>query len=227
MSTGLPEPLRLSVLGEQTLHRDCLCRMLEASGLQVGSQHSSAHPFLLALGTEKPQVAVAMDGSDALTVLQEAHQLHPEVRLLVLAPRLDHELLDACFRAGASGYVDCSSARLEALVDAVHAVARGNNVFPANAVEDLLRAAGKRNESSELLRALSEREREVLAHLAAGADNLRIANALRISERTVKAHVSNLYRKLGQDNRTQLALLARQSGLRPPALPPRSEQGTP
>lgn len=217
-----PEPqelIRLTILAEDLLFRDALSRLLEASGFLVVSQHAAAHPFLLGLGTERPRVAVvdlSLESADGLTVLQEAHQLQPEVRLLAIAPRLEHSLMDACFRAGASGYLDRSTARLEALVDALHAISRGNNVFPAHAVEDLLRGTGRRNERSELLRSLSEREREVLAHLAAGADNPRIAHLLHISERTVKAHVSNLYRKLGQDNRTQLALLARQSGLRPP-----------
>jgi DNA-binding NarL/FixJ family response regulator len=57
----------------------------------------------------------------------------------------------------------------------------------------------------------------VLAWVAAGADNGDIATSLQITERTVKAHVSSLYRKLRQDNRTQLALLARQLGIRPPS----------
>ena len=64
---------------------------------------------------------------------------------------------------------------------------------------------------------LSARERQVLTYLSAGADNLKISICLKISERTVKAHVSSLYRKLGQENRTQLALLARQLGVRPAA----------
>src|SRR5205823_4283287 len=153
----------------------------------------------------------------AMTVVEEAHQLYPEVRILVLSATLDTDAMDRCFRAGAAGFLDKSSARVEALIDAISAIARGNNVFPAHAVESLLRAAGRRNEGSELLRGLSEREREVLAYLSIGSDNTQIAQKLEISERTVKAHVSNLYRKLGQDNRTQLALLARQSGIRPPA----------
>jgi DNA-binding NarL/FixJ family response regulator len=64
---------------------------------------------------------------------------------------------------------------------------------------------------------LTVREREVLAYVSAGADNLKIASHLKISERTVKAHVSSLYKKLGPENRAQLALLARQLGIRPPA----------
>ncbi len=199
--------------------RDALTRLLEGAGFRVVAAHESAHPFLTSLGLEHPELAIidlSLESADAMTVLQEAHQLYGRVRLLAMARRLDHGAMDACFRAGASGYLDRSTARFDALVDALHAIARGNNVFPAHAVESLLRGAARRDPRADMLRALSDREREVLAYLSVGADNLQIASMLKISERTVKAHVSNLYRKLGQENRTQLALLARQSGVRPP-----------
>jgi DNA-binding CsgD family transcriptional regulator len=62
--------------------------------------------------------------------------------------------------------------------------------------------------AERVLMTLSRREREVLQLVGSGADNLKIAAMLGISERTVKCHVSNLYRKLGQENRIQLALLS-------------------
>jgi DNA-binding NarL/FixJ family response regulator len=67
-----------------------------------------------------------------------------------------------------------------------------------------------------VLSALTQREREVLAYVAGGADNLKIAAHLQIAERTVKSHVTQLYRKLGAENRTQLALRACHLGVRPP-----------
>ena len=63
---------------------------------------------------------------------------------------------------------------------------------------------------------LTQREREVLAYVAGGADNLKISAHLQIAERTVKSHVTQLYRKLGAENRTQLALRACHLGVRPP-----------
>jgi two-component system nitrate/nitrite response regulator NarL len=215
--------LRLSILDEEVLFRDCLVRLLEANGFIVGGQFGEAHAFLTSISQERPRVAlleIALQSADGLTVLEEAHQLSPETRLLVVTRGMDTDFLDRTFRAGAAGYLDKATTRLQAVVDAIHAVIRGENVFPMHAVESLLRSPGKRSESAELLRVLSDRERQVLAHLSVGADNLQIATLLRISERTVKAHVSNLYRKLGQDNRTQLALLARQSGVRPPSQNP-------
>ena len=64
---------------------------------------------------------------------------------------------------------------------------------------------------------LTLREREVLGYIAAGADNLKIAACLGITERTVKAHITSIYKKLGPENRTQLAVLACQLGVQRPA----------
>ncbi len=125
------------------------------------------------------------------------------------------ELADTCAALGVAGFLEKGSAGPQALVDAVRAVAAGQKVFPARTL-----AIGPRAESSSpaaaALRGLTTREREVLTYIAAGFDNLKIAAQLDITERTVRAHVSSLYRKLGQENRTQMALLAGSLGLRPP-----------
>lgn len=71
--------------------------------------------------------------------------------------------------------------------------------------------------ATDRVKELSPRELEVLSYVAGGADNLKIAHCLGITVRTVRAHMSNLYRKLELENRIQLALTARTSGIRPPA----------
>ncbi len=67
--------------------------------------------------------------------------------------------------------------------------------------------------AAALLDKLSAREREVLGFISAGYDNLKIAATLDITERTVRAHVSNLYRKLESENRASMALLGYRMGL--------------
>jgi DNA-binding NarL/FixJ family response regulator len=116
--------------------------------------------------------------------------------------------------AGASAYIDTLNLTESALIEALVMVSQGRRMVPLTSL-DLGRTATQAMPEPESLRNLSLREREVLCHLAAGEDNLKIAAMLGISERTVKAHVSNLYRKLGQENRTQMALFAQQLGLKP------------
>ena len=71
--------------------------------------------------------------------------------------------------------------------------------------------------SRNVLHRLTAREREVLGFIASGADNLKIAVCLGITERTVKAHITSIYRKLDVENRTQMAMLACQLGVERPA----------
>jgi DNA-binding NarL/FixJ family response regulator len=97
-------------------------------------------------------------------------------------------------------------------------VARGEWLVPpelVSPVQQVLQPQAPGMRVSPLDR-LTLREREVLGLVAAGADNLQISARLGITERTVKAHVSNLYRKLGVQNRVEMAMMAYQSGLSRP-----------
>jgi two-component system nitrate/nitrite response regulator NarL len=214
------EPVKVALLDTHLLNREALAQTLENQGVDVVAQHGEIRMFLADLEREHPAVAVVDVPSgepvEGLTVLQETHQFHPWVRLLVITDSNEQSLMDRCFQNGASGYLNSRTTHPRALVEAIHALARGDSVLPGAVVESLLRVRDLPNGPRSKLGVLSAREREVLTYLAAGVDNLKIATILRVSERTVKAHVSSLYRKLGQENRTQLALLARQRGVRPP-----------
>jgi DNA-binding NarL/FixJ family response regulator len=155
-------------------------------------------------------------GHEEISILREARQFHPDISLLVISSNTEPSAVQRCFDAGATGYLDKFSTGCDSVVNAVKAVARGDRVFPPDILGSLLHASAQSDPGVPKLASLSARERQVLGYLAGGADNLKISICLKISERTVKAHVSSLYRKLGQENRTQLALYARQLGVRPP-----------
>lgn len=222
MDSESPSEVRVSILDSQSLVRDSLARALKSAGIPVVAELSDAAQFLTSLEGDRPNVAILDLGeldSDGLTLLREVHQFHPEINLLVLLAGADPAAVEQCIQAGAAGYLDKDSAGCDAMIEAVRALSRGNRVFPALFLEAFVRTRSMPNTAPGALQALSARERQVLSHIAAGADNGQISGALDISERTVKAHVSNLYRKLGQKNRTQLALHARQLGIRPPPEP--------
>lgn len=218
---SVPSQTRVALCIQSALLRDCLGSALEAhGGFLVTGQHGEVRRFLTQLELERPTVAaidVLREDGGRLAVLRETCQFHPELEVLALIEGTDSRLIDLCFQAGAGGCLDVQSSQLGGFIEALGAVARGQRVFPGQFFESLLQPRPRVPQETSVLGVLSAREREVLTFLAAGADNLKIASLLHISERTVKAHVSSLYRKLGQENRTQLALHARQLGIRPPA----------
>jgi two-component system nitrate/nitrite response regulator NarL len=212
--------VRLAILAPQALIRECIGRVVSSAGFTLVADSGDPSEFGNMIERTRPRVAMLDVGGrweESIALVERLHELHPDVAILVLADDVGPGVVDRCFGAGAQGCLDKRSATCEALVDALLSVARGASIFPAASFESLLARRPEPDSRVRILGQLSVREREVLSFISAGADNLKIASHLGISERTVKAHVSSLYRKLNQENRTQIALLARELGIRPPA----------
>jgi DNA-binding NarL/FixJ family response regulator len=135
-------------------------------------------------------------------------QIASETRVLVLTSFADRERILRALDAGAVGYVlkDAEPAELAA---AIRAAARGDVPLDPKAARVLLSARRGSSPSAEL----SDREREVLRHVAGGLPNKLIAARLGISEKTVKAHLTSVYRTIGVTDRTQAALWAERHGM--------------
>jgi DNA-binding NarL/FixJ family response regulator len=154
----------------------------------------SLRPDIVLLDLKLP----GMDGVAVLRPLRAAG-----VRVLVLTSATEPSAAAAAVRAGAAGvvYKDIDPA---ALVRAIRSVHDGNMLLAPEAVGSLVR--GSRADT------LTAREREVLAGIADGKSNREIARLLRVSEKTVKAHVSAVLAKLGVQDRTQAAVYAVRHG---------------
>ncbi|MGQ0508944.1 MAG: LuxR C-terminal-related transcriptional regulator [Myxococcaceae bacterium] len=220
-SMEMEQQARVAIVHGQSLVRDNLSRVLEGAGLSVVGRHAVPGTFFSSIEQERPSAAVvdlAAFTDNPPDVIAQMSRSHPEVRVVVLSSGDDVGAAQRCFAAGASGLLDRNNAELTLVVQALRAVLRGLKVFPASLLGSAFSQPneGQMQPQGEQLRTLSAREREVLGYVSGGADNLKIASCLQIAERTVKAHVSALYRKLGQENRTQLALHARSLGVRPP-----------
>jgi len=206
--------------------RDSLADLLERHGFKVVATAGDPDLFLQRIGGVNPQVVIvdlALDtpnGTDpvgGLSVLRELRQYHPDVRPIVLSATREQPIIDRCLQEGAWAFLDKGGTGLDMMVQTVDAISSGERMVSLPLLQSTLRADNQSTGTgSSLMSSLTVREREVLSYVAAGADNLKIASHLKISERTVKAHVSSLYKKLGPENRAQLALLARQLGIRPP-----------
>lgn len=180
-------------------------------------------------------VAEAADGSEAVRLAEEHRpdvvlmDLHmgadggvaatsvlrdrlPTTAVLALTMATDAESVHAVLRAGARGYL-VKGADGDRIVAAVRAVAQGDTVFGADVAEDLLsRLTGPPRRRGPFPN-LTDRELEVLELMARGRTNADIARQLFLSEKTVRNNVSNIFTKLGVNDRARAVVLARDAGL--------------
>ncbi|GGZ81823.1 response regulator [Streptomyces bluensis] len=143
---------------------------------------------------------------------------HPHIKVLVLTTfDLDEYVYDA-LHAGASGFL-LKDASADQLAEAVRVVAAGDALLAPGVMRRLitefsrLRGSAPRAPLKERVADLTERETEVLAHIAQGLSNAEIAERLIVAEQTVKTHVGRILVKLGLRDRTQAAVFAYESGL--------------
>jgi DNA-binding NarL/FixJ family response regulator len=129
-----------------------------------------------------------------------------ETPVLVLTAYASDEQLDAVLRAGARGYL-LKGAALEEIGRAIRTVARGETYLDPRVASRVAALAHAPR--------LSPRERDVLRLLVEGSSNKEIAAALKVTERTVKFHVTSIFNKLGAENRAQAVTIAHQRGLIP------------
>ena len=154
-----------------------------------------------------------MDGIAATEAIAGTPETSSRVIIVTTFQRDDY-LFDA-LRAGASGFL-LKTAPPEDLVDAVRIVAGGDSLLDPSVTGQVIgrfAQAGPGVARSERLDELTEREREVLEQLAKGLSNAEIAEALYVSETTVKTHVSNVLSKLALRDRVQGVVFAYEHGL--------------
>jgi DNA-binding NarL/FixJ family response regulator len=147
-----------------------------------------------------------MDGIEATRRIVAQHD--GAVRVVVLTSFAAREDVMAALDAGASGYL-LKDAEPQDLLAGVRAAARGDAPLAPRAAREVLSARAEDASGPEL----SPRESEVLGLVARGLPNKRIARELQISEKTVKAHLTQIFQRIGVTDRTQAALWAKERGL--------------
>lgn len=162
---------------------------------------------------------LSMPGLDGIEATRRILEESPETRVVILTAFSERDRILGALDAGAVGYL-LKDAAPEELFGAVRAAARGESPLAPKAARVLLAdRAGQRSVE------LTPRERDVLALVADGLPNKRIAQRLEISEKTVKAHLTRVFDRIGVTDRTQAALWARRHGVstdpadRPPSGP--------
>ncbi len=220
------EPVRVLVVDDQRLMRDGIASLLgiqdgievvgtAANGQEALEQALSLQPDVILMDVRMP----VMDGVAATTQIRR--QL-PSCQVLMLTTFDDEEYVIEALRAGATGYLlkDIPAHNLAQTVKAAH-----NGIYqldPVVASKVFSSLTGQQSRPSATPAParnstagadLTERAREVLHLIAQGATNREIAEALIISEGTVKNHISNILNRLGLRDRTQAAIYARENNL--------------
>ncbi|MFD9127617.1 response regulator [Kitasatospora sp. NPDC059571] len=151
-----------------------------------------------------------MPGTDGIEALKTLKAEGSPARILIVTSFTEHRTMVPALRAGAAGYV-YKDVDPEALAGAIRSVHAGHVLLQPELAEALLSDDGPRPAQGRG-GTLTDREREVLGHIADGRSNREIARALHLSEKTVKTHVSNILMKLDLADRTQAALWAVRNG---------------
>lgn len=161
---------------------------------------------------------IRMPGMDGLEATRRiaADPALSGLRVLVLTTFEADEYVFEALRSGASGFL-VKDTEPEALIDAVRVVARGDALLSPSVTRRLIETIAARGQGRPIdasaLSVLTEREREVVALVAAGMTNEEIAAALYMSPLTAKTHVSRSMTKLGARDRAQLVVIAYETGL--------------
>jgi len=172
-----------------------------ADGAEAVALCASRQPDVVLMDLEMPKV----DGIEATRRIAERS---PATQVVVLTSFSDRERILRALDAGAVGYV-LKDAAPHALEEAIRAAARGESPLDPKAARALLTARREPSPTDEL----SARELEVLTMVAEGLPNKLISRRLGISEKTVKAHLTSVFRTIGVTDRTQAALWAQRHGV--------------
>jgi NarL family two-component system response regulator YdfI len=209
-------PIRILIADDHLVVREGLRAILEAAPdlTPVGEAADGAEAVRLA-GELSPDVVLMdlrMPNMDGIEAIGQIKACYPEVEVVILTTYDDDEYIVRGLRAGARGYLLKDSGR-KVLFEAIRAAARGESLFPSSVVDKVV--AHLAEPRPVQAGGLSERESEVLELLAEGAANKEIAARLHITERTVKAHVTGIFNKLGVNSRAEAVAVALRSGLLP------------
>ena len=144
---------------------------------------------------------------DGIGAIREIRSLSPSTKVIVLTSFVDDEKVFPAVRAGAAGYL-LKDVQPRELSEAIRRVNAGESLLHPTVAAKLVHEFQKREPQTSAVAGLTEREVQVLREIARGRSNKEIALTLRVADKTVKTHVSNILQKLRLADRTQAALYA-------------------
>lgn len=208
--------IRIMITDDHSMIREGLKNLLELEGdIEVVAEAENGIECLDKLDDVNPDVLlldINMPKMNGLEVLQNLKDRKSKVKVLVLTVHNETEYLMKAVDIGINGYVlkDSESSELK---KAIFAIAEGENYIQPSLIPALNNKMIEKNEDELKIDSLTKREVQVLKELAVGKFNRDIAKEMEISERTVKNHISSIFKKLDVTDRTQAAVFAIKNNL--------------
>ena len=220
MNGDRSDPIRVLIADQHMLFRETLRQVLdEDGGVRVVASASDGQDAVSEAARTRPDVAIldadlpfSPPGETTAVILDRT----PGCHILVLSSKEDGRVLVEVLEAGASGYLT-REAPVESLIEATKAISRGETFVPPRMLgpllSDLFRRKRDQDQAAERIARLTAREREVLALLARGAGNDKIAESLLISPQTARTHVQNILGKIELHSRLEAVAFVTKHGM--------------
>lgn len=221
------ETIRVIIIDEQPLFRCGIRSTLEHMGdcVVIGESTDSTDALELAR-TGSPDVVIidaGLTATDALETVRQMRHLAPQMAIIVLTPSEDEERLFQAIKVGAAAYYT-RNIKPDELADAVRKVSHGEYLInddvlskpqlASRVLKSFRELAVEEEETAtkDLYSPLSTREVEILDYIARGNSNKEIAKSLKISDQTVKNHITSILKKLSVNDRTAAVVHALRHG---------------
>jgi DNA-binding NarL/FixJ family response regulator len=222
------ETIRVIIIDEQPLFREGVRATLQQMGdCEVVGESTDAADVLEIARTCNPDVALidaGLTSSDPLEIARQMRHTTPRLAIIMLTPSEDEERLFQAIKVGAAAY--CSRhISTEELVETVRKVSQGEYLIRDNVIDrpqlasrvlksfrELTVEEEEHNETKDIYSPLSTREVEILDYIARGNSNKEIAKSLKISDQTVKNHITSILKKLSVNDRTAAVVHALRHG---------------
>ena len=214
---GTRDKLTVLIADDHPLVREALRQALDGEeDMEIVAEAAEGEEAVKLASELKPDVVVMdiiMPKLNGIEATRKIKEIAPDIAILILTAYDDDEYVLGLLDAGAAGYL-LKSARGRDLVGAIRAIRSGESVLHPKIIAKLLKRAtmapAREHKASELL---SERESEILRLVTSGMSNKEIAEKLFLSQRTIKAHLTNIFNKLNVASRSEAIVKGLQWGL--------------
>ncbi len=208
-------PITLLVADDHEVVRSGLASMLNGSDIKIIAEATTSKQAVDQTVKHKPDVVlldIRLSDDDGLEALEKIQKRSPDTPVIMISAYDNPTYVARASVLGARDYVVKGCTRQE-LISAIQRAAKGQELDDSSLLKRVSLAMGRERPKGEENSPLTNREHQVLRHIALGLSNKEIARSLGISVETVKEHVQNLMRKLDVSDRTEAAVWAVRRGL--------------